>query len=111
MVNQLMSCSGLPIRKCMKTNEIGEMSVDISIFHDTDVNLWVNTLGYFGLAAVIFAETGLFFCFFLPGDSLLFAAGMFAARGIFVMTNMVRKRCFLVDWFLLFAPLSRWLLE
>ena len=34
---------------------------------------------YGGLAlllAVIFAETGLFFCFFVPGDALLFTAGL-----------------------------------
>lgn len=38
-----------------------------------------NILNYGGLAllaAVIFAETGLFFGFFLPGDSLLFVAGL-----------------------------------
>lgn len=32
-------------------------------------------LGYLILFAIIFAETGLFFGFFLPGDSLLFIAG------------------------------------
>jgi membrane-associated protein len=37
--------------------------------------------GLFGLAAVIFAETGLMVGFFLPGDSLLVTAGIFAARG------------------------------
>jgi membrane-associated protein len=36
---------------------------------------------YVGMFAVIFAETGLFLGFFLPGDSLLFAAGLFAAPG------------------------------
>jgi membrane-associated protein len=37
--------------------------------------------GYIGLFAIIFSETGLFVGFFLPGDSLLFTAGLFAARG------------------------------
>ena len=31
-----------------------------------------------GLALIVFAECGLLLGFFLPGDSLLFAAGMFA---------------------------------
>jgi membrane-associated protein len=39
------------------------------------------TFAYVGLFAVIFAETGLFVGFFLPGDSLLFAAGVLASLG------------------------------
>ncbi len=35
--------------------------------------------GFYLLLFVIFAETGLFFGFFLPGDYLLFLAGMFVA--------------------------------
>ncbi len=37
--------------------------------------------GFFVLLFVVFAETGLFFGFFLPGDYLLFLAGMFVATG------------------------------
>lgn len=37
--------------------------------------------GYAGLFAIIFAETGLLIGFFLPGDSLLVTAGLFAAKG------------------------------
>jgi membrane-associated protein len=40
----------------------------------------VETFGLLGMMAIIFAETGLLLGFFLPGDSLLFAAG-FAATG------------------------------
>lgn len=36
---------------------------------------------YFGLFFIIFAETGLAVGFFLPGDSLLVVAGLFAATG------------------------------
>jgi membrane-associated protein len=37
--------------------------------------------GLAGMFVVVFAETGLLIGFFLPGDSLLVAAGLFAARG------------------------------
>ncbi|HEV2761930.1 MAG TPA: VTT domain-containing protein [Pyrinomonadaceae bacterium] len=37
--------------------------------------------GYFVLVFVVFAETGLAAGFFLPGDSLLVVAGLFAAKG------------------------------
>lgn len=33
------------------------------------------------IAAIVFAETGLLIGFFLPGDTLLFAAGFFASQG------------------------------
>jgi membrane-associated protein len=36
--------------------------------------------GYLGLFAIVFAESGLFFGFFLPGDSLLFTAGFLASQ-------------------------------
>jgi membrane-associated protein len=36
---------------------------------------------YFGLIFIVFAETGLAVGFFLPGDSLLVVAGLFAATG------------------------------
>jgi membrane-associated protein len=41
----------------------------------------VRTVGYVGIIAIIFAESGLFFGFFLPGDSLLLTVGLLAARG------------------------------
>ncbi len=40
--------------------------------------LWImNNGGFFFLLFVVFAETGLFVGFFLPGDSLLFTAGIY----------------------------------
>jgi membrane-associated protein len=39
------------------------------------------TFGMIGLFLIIFAESGLLVGFFLPGDSLLFTAGLFAAQG------------------------------
>lgn len=43
----------------------------------------IKTVGLIGIFLIIFAESGLFFGFFLPGDSLLFIAGIFASQGIF----------------------------
>ncbi|MEJ5198710.1 MAG: VTT domain-containing protein [Anaerolineae bacterium] len=42
----------------------------------------IETVGYVGLIFIIFAESGLFFGFFFPGDSLLLTAGLLASRGI-----------------------------
>jgi len=39
----------------------------------------INTYGMWGIFAIIFAESGLFFGFFLPGDSLLVTAGLLAS--------------------------------
>jgi membrane-associated protein len=41
----------------------------------------IRIVGQYGLPLIIFAETGLLVGFFLPGDSLLITAGLFAARG------------------------------
>ncbi|MDA3624043.1 VTT domain-containing protein [Saccharopolyspora oryzae] len=40
---------------------------------------WLSSLGAFGVFLVLFAETGLLIGFFLPGDSLLFTAGVLCA--------------------------------
>ncbi|MEK7442415.1 MAG: VTT domain-containing protein [Chloroflexota bacterium] len=44
-----------------------------------------STVGYVILFAIIFAESGLFFGFFLPGDSLLLTVGLLASRGFMSM--------------------------
>lgn len=43
----------------------------------------ISSIGAVGVAAIVFAESGLFFGFFLPGDSLLFTAGLLASIGQF----------------------------
>lgn len=46
-----------------------------------DLVALIKTAGYLGLFAIVFAESGLFVGFFLPGDSLLFTAGFLASQG------------------------------
>ncbi|MFA5934378.1 MAG: VTT domain-containing protein [Candidatus Paceibacterota bacterium] len=40
----------------------------------------IKTVGLLGVFFIVFAESGLFFGFFLPGDSLLFTAGFLASQ-------------------------------
>lgn len=57
---------------------------DFILHIDTHLGQIISTYGvttYVILFAIIFMETGLVFTPFLPGDSLLFAAGAFAALG------------------------------
>ncbi len=50
------------------------------VFHDLfNLPELIKKMGYFGVWAIIFAESGLLFGFFLPGDSLLVTAGFIAS--------------------------------
>lgn len=49
----------------------------------------VKTGSYLGLAFIIFAESGLLVGIFLPGDSLLFAAGLLSAGGFLAFGPLV----------------------
>jgi membrane-associated protein len=49
----------------------------------------IRMVGLYGLIFIIFAETGLMVGFFLPGDSLLVTAGVFAARGDLNITTLI----------------------
>jgi membrane-associated protein len=66
-----------------------EYLVDLFLHLDVHLAEFVAQYGvwvYAGLFAVIFAETGLVVTPFLPGDSLLFAAGALAATGAMDLT-------------------------
>src|SRR5713226_358539 len=59
------------------------------LFHRVyDVEFLVRTGGLVALIVIVFTETGLLFGFFLPGDSLLVTAGIFAARGDFDLVTL-----------------------
>lgn len=51
-------------------------------------------IGYLGIFAIVFAESGLLFGFFLPGDSLLFTAGFLASIGVFDI-KLLALGCFI----------------
>lgn len=53
-----------------------------------DVETVVRVGGLTVLTVIVFAETGLLVGFFLPGDSLLVTAGLFAARGDLEMWSL-----------------------
>jgi membrane-associated protein len=52
-------------------------SVAVDLLHPDKL---IEAFGTIGLFAIVFAESGLFFGFFLPGDSLLFTAGVLSAK-------------------------------
>jgi membrane-associated protein len=53
----------------------------VALLEFLDPNKVLATFGTIGLLAIVFAESGLLFGFFLPGDSLLFTAGLLASQG------------------------------
>lgn len=54
-----------------------------------DLVSFITAAGLIGITCVIFAETGLLIGFFLPGDSLLFTAGVLAATDAFSVWVLV----------------------
>lgn len=57
------------------------MDLFLNLFSTEGIINLVKTGGYLAILAIIFAESGLFFGFFLPGDSLIFTAGFLASQG------------------------------
>lgn len=65
--------------------------VDLFVHLDVHLSAIIQAYGtttYAILFAVVFCETGLVVTPFLPGDSLLFAAGTFAAQGAFDIATL-----------------------
>ena len=69
-------------RRAQRTDSCGARTVEPMAIDAApaflDPTHLLNTFGLIGIMAVIFAECGLLVGFFLPGDSLLFTAGLLA---------------------------------
>lgn len=50
---------------------------------NVDIAELIKVIGYLGIFGIVFAESGVFFGFFLPGGSMLFTAGLLASQGLF----------------------------
>ena len=57
-----------------------------------DIVSLVKTAGYVGIFGMVFAESGLFFGFFFPGESLLFTADLWPRAGFSIFTSS-RRLC------------------
>ena len=51
--------------------------------HNVGLIHLVTAIGYPGMFANVYLESGVFFGFFLPGSSVLFTAGLLASHGVF----------------------------
>lgn len=63
----------------------------------------IGTFGLIGIMLILFAECGLLIGFFLPGDSLLFTAGLVAAGGAASLGNGLTKDALPPVWVLLLS--------
>ena len=66
----------------MDTAEKTRALTDGIAFNPLNAKDLIETFGLIGVWAIMFAETGLMVGFFLPGDSLLFVAGIAASGSL-----------------------------
>lgn len=67
------------------------MDIVFELIKGIDIVELIKNVGYLGIFAIVFAESGLFFGFFLPGDSLLLTAGLLASpkQGLLDLTILI----------------------
>lgn len=70
-----------------------------------DPEVLISSFGLLGILVIVFAESGLLIGFFLPGDSLLFTAGLLTADGKYI-TYPLWLVCLLIT--LARSPGTRW---
>jgi len=73
--------------------------IEIAASFDTQISSLAPFLIYLVIGAIIFFETGILFGFFLPGDSILFSAGLVAAAHSDVNIIILLSVIFLAAFF------------
>jgi membrane-associated protein len=68
-------------------------STSVEALNVLDPRSLLSGLGALGVFLVLFAETGLLVGFFLPGDSLLFTAGLLCATAATAPLHLSCPRC------------------
>ncbi len=71
----------LELQLCSNGTSVITLLHDISLI--IDPTAIASTVGYLGIFIIIFSEAGILLGIFLPGDSLLFAAGLLSSNGLF----------------------------
>ncbi len=75
--------------------------MEIAASFDTQLSTLAPFIFYLVIGAIVFIETGLLFGFFLPGDSILFSAGLVAAAhgniNILILVSIIFLAAFFGD--------------
>ena len=75
--------------------------IELAASFDTQLSNLAPYLIYLTVGVVVFFETGVLFAFFLPGDSILFSAGLVAAAhrdiNIFILVSVIFIAAFFGD--------------